>query len=379
MKYPIAAIMIASCTVFSVKAEPLTVKADAPQHYVVKKGDTLWDISKMYLRSPWKWKQLWQWNPNIANPDLIYPGDNLKLQYDAHGNPMLILDKGIKKLSPHVRVINQKSTAIPTLPLPMMEPFLRFEQTLSESKFAQSPIVLGADRNVKNASPGHLLYVKADLVKGGHYAIYRRGDTYRALDSNKTLGLEAVLVGSGHVVEQGNMKAGRPAKLHLEVAKQEVRAGDIVLPIASGQSYPAQFSMARPKQQTSGRIIASDNKLREFSTMSVVVLDVGSKAQLKEGNVLDIVRQSPTVIESQHGPRYIEDASRLDKMITQMGSWFGEENDDSSIVWHMPKEKVGEVMVFKVYEDLSYAMVVATSEPIRVGDYVQAFKEKADN
>lgn len=123
MKYPIAAIMIASCTVFSVKAEPLTVKADAPQHYVVKKGDTLWDISKMYLRSPWKWKQLWQWNPNIANPDLIYPGDNLKLQYDAHGNPMLILDKGIKKLSPHVRVINQKSTAIPTLPLPMMEPF----------------------------------------------------------------------------------------------------------------------------------------------------------------------------------------------------------------------------------------------------------------
>lgn len=101
---------------------------------------------------------------------------------------------------------------------------MRFEQTLSESKFAQSPIVLGADRNVKNASPGHLLYVKADLVKGGHYAIYRRGDTYRALDSNETLGLEAVLVGSGHVVEQGNMKAGRPAKLHLEVAKQEVRA-----------------------------------------------------------------------------------------------------------------------------------------------------------
>lgn len=379
MKYPIAALILASCSVFSVKADTLAVKADAPQRYVVKKGDTLWDISKMYLRSPWKWKQLWQWNPSIQNPDLIYPGDSLKLLYDENGNPMLVLDKGVKKLSPHTRIVNQKAAAIPTLPLPIMEPFLRFEQALSESEFSDSPIVLGANRNIKNATPGHLLYVKADLVKGGHYAIYRRGEIYRELDNQQQLGMEAVLVGTGHVVEQGDLAAGRPAKLQLEVAKQEVRAGDIVLPISTGQSFPAQFSMSRPEQQTSGRIIASDNKLREFSTMNVVVLDVGSKAQLKEGHILDIVRQSPTVIESQHGPRYIEDASRLDKMITEMGSWFGEENDDDSVVWHMPKEKVGELMVFKVYQDLSYAMVVETSEPIRVGDYVQAFKETTKN
>ncbi len=69
MKYPIAALILAGCSVFSVKADTLSVKADAPQRYVVKKGDTLWDISKMYLRSPWKWKQLWQWNPSIQNPD----------------------------------------------------------------------------------------------------------------------------------------------------------------------------------------------------------------------------------------------------------------------------------------------------------------------
>ena len=111
MKYPFAALMIASCTIFSTQADTLALNAQAPKSYVVKKGDTLWDISKMYLRSPWKWKQLWQWNPEIKNPHLIYPGDNLKLRYDSEGNPILTVEKQFKKLSPQARVVSQKSTA----------------------------------------------------------------------------------------------------------------------------------------------------------------------------------------------------------------------------------------------------------------------------
>ena len=371
MKYPFAALMIASCTIFSTQADTLALNAQAPKSYVVKKGDTLWDISKMYLRSPWKWKQLWQWNPKIKNPHLIYPGDNLKLRYDSEGNPILTVEKQFKKLSPQARVVSQKSTAIPTLPLPLMEPFLRFEQTLSEEQFSAHPIVLGANKNVKMKTEGHLLYIKADLVLGGHYAIYRKGEVYTDPDSNEKLGIEAVLVGAGRVVEQGNLANGRPARLLLETVKQEVKAGDIVMPIAAGQSFPAQFAMTRPEQATTGKIIASDNKLREFSTMSVVVLNVGRNEQLQEGHILDIWKQSPTVIEGQHGPRYIEDASSLEKLMTEVGSWFGEENHDDSVVWHMPKEKVGEVMVFKVYDKLSYAMVVRTSEPVRIGDSVE--------
>lgn len=371
MKYPFAALMIASCTIFSTQADTLALNAQAPKSYVVKKGDTLWDISKMYLRSPWKWKQLWKWNPEIKNPHLIYPGDNLKLHYDSEGNPILMVEKQFKKLTPQARVVSQKSTAIPTLPLPLMEPFLRFEQTLSEEQFDAHPIVLGANKNVKMKTEGHLLYIKADLVLGGHYAIYRKGEVYTDPDSNEKLGIEAVLVGSGRVVEQGNLANGRPARLLLDSVKQEVKAGDIVMPIATGQSFPAQFAMTRPEQATTGKIIASDNKLREFSTMSVVVLNVGRNEQLQEGHILDIWKQSPTVIEGQHGPRYIEDASSLEKLMTEVGSWFGEENDDDSVVWHMPKEKVGEVMVFKVYDKLSYAMVVRTSEPVRIGDSVQ--------
>ncbi|WP_440054627.1 LysM peptidoglycan-binding domain-containing protein [Pseudoalteromonas sp. T1lg65] len=371
MKYPIAALMIASCAFFNVQAQTLSLKPSAPKHYQVKEGDTLWDISKMYLQSPWRWHELWKWNKNIQNPDLIYPGDVLSLSTDAQGRPILSLDKGVKKLSPRVRVTTDKSKALPTLPLPLLEPFLRFEQALDDAVFDSSPMVLGANHNVNIITQGHILYIKGLLARGGQYAIYRRGDDYIDPQTNQKLAVQAILVGAGRAIQVGNNAQGIPAKLRLDMVKQEVKAGDILLPVSEGQSFSAQFTMQRPAHSISGSIIATSSKLREAGTMSIVVLNIGSNDKLHEGHILDVYKHSPVVIEGQKGPRYIEDATRLDKLVTSVDSWFGDGQLENSTVWTMPSEKVGEVMLFKVYQNLSYAMVIKAEKPARIGDTVQ--------
>ncbi|MCO7191273.1 MULTISPECIES: LysM peptidoglycan-binding domain-containing protein [unclassified Pseudoalteromonas] len=372
MKSHIAALLLATSAVFPALAQTLAVKTSAPERYVVKKGDTLWDISSLYLNSPWKWPALWQWNPQIKNPHLIYPGDVLSLHYDSEGNPRLSLAKGVRRLSPQVRVVSDKNQAIPTLPLAVMEPFMRFEQALGAGDFAELPMVLGSNFNYKMNIEGHLLYVKGDLPRGGNYGIYRKGDAYRDPDNGAILAYESILVGTARVIRTGNIEAGEPSTVKIESVRREVKPSDVLMPISSGQTYSANFKMTQPMQAISGNIIASSNKLREFSTMAVVVIDLGRKDDLQEGNVLAIHRQSPTVIEKETGPSYIEDASSLDKVITEVSEWFGEDNDEDSVVWHMPKEKVGELMLFKVYDNISYAMVTKTRQPVRVGDSVSS-------
>ncbi|MCG7551142.1 LysM domain-containing protein [Pseudoalteromonas sp. Of7M-16] len=368
MKSQIAALIMAAAAVFPAIADTLTVKSDAPKRYVVKKGDTLWDISSLYLNSPWKWPELWQQNPQINNPHLIYPGDILSLGVDEHGNPVLIIDKGVRKLSPNVRIIEAKGSAIPTLPLSLLEPYLSYDQALDKGDIDAFPIILGSNKNFKMSVTGHLLYVKGDLTRGGNYGIYRQGKPYK--DGLRTLAYETMLVGTARALETGDIADGVPSTVKVETVKREIKAGDFVMPLSQGQDHKANFKMSKPSQGVEGEIIASSNQHREFGPMSVVVLNVGSKQRLVEGNILDIFRQSPTVVERDGTPKYIEDSSSLDKLIGDVGSWFGEGNSENSTVWHMPSEKVGELMLFKVYDNISYAMVLKTSHPIQVGDSV---------
>ncbi|MFC3033206.1 LysM peptidoglycan-binding domain-containing protein [Pseudoalteromonas fenneropenaei] len=370
MKSSFVAWFFAAATAFAVQAEQVTVKSTAPQQYVVKQGDTLWDISSLYLASPWRWQELWQSNPQIKNPDLIYPGDVLALVYDASGVPQLQLVKGVKKLSPTSRVALKSLRAIPTLPMNLIEPYLTYEIAMSDEDVAALPIVLGANRNVKMNTQGQLLYIKGDVNQQAVYGIYRLGEHYRDLQSQQVLARETKLVATVRAVHGGNIAAGTPASVAVETVKQEIRAGDVLMPLQ--QLYSAQFKMSRPSNAVQGQIVATNNQLREFSTMSIVVLNLGKADEVNEGHILDIQRQSPTVIEGQAGPRYIEDANSLEKLVKAVAETFGTENSEASVVWTMPKEKVGELMIFKVFDKVSYALVTKTREPLRVGDYVVA-------
>jgi hypothetical protein len=369
MRYPLFAAMLALSVTFPSLADVLTIKKDAPKQYVVKKGDTLWDISGVYLEQPWQWPELWQMNPQINNPHLIYPGDALSLIYDEHGNPRLVVNSGYKKLSPHGRITPKGKNAVPTLPLELLRPYLTYEQAIDAKEIAEKPYILGANVNTKMNTEGHIVYVKGDLELYESYAIYRKGQEFIDPNTNEVLANNTQLVAVGRVFRKGDVANGVPASVKLEQVKQEIKPADFLMPALDGQLLPAYFNIHRPKQPVEGTIIASVSGLREFSTMDIVVLNLGSKQAIEEGHILDIERQSPTVFDGRNGPRYKEDSNSLEKLVTNTNEFFGAEPDEDTQVWHMPKEKVGELMVFKVYNNVSYALIVKNQHPIRVGDF----------
>lgn len=370
MKSQLAAIIFALSAAFPAAADVLQIKKDAPKQYVVKKGDTLWDISGIYLDEPWLWPELWQMNPQIDNPHLIYPGDALALVYDADGNPRLVINKGYRKLSPQGRITPKGTNAITTLPLEMIKPYLSFEQAINSDDIQDKPYILGANENTKMQTLGHILYAKGDLKVHQAYAIYHQGKPYTDPQTDEVLANRASYVGMARAFRKGDESNGVPSSLRVESAKREIRQGDFLLPAMEGQMLPAYFTMHRPKQPMSGSIIASPSDVREFSTMDVVVLNLGANQNVEVGHILDLERQSPTVIDGPRGPRYPEDSSKYEKLLSAAGELFGAEQDENSTTWTMPKEKVGELIVFKVYDKVSYALITENQHPIRVGDSV---------
>lgn len=380
-------------------AEELVLKADAPKKYTVKQGDTLWDISGMYLSQPWLWPQLWKLNPQVDNPHLIYPGDVLSLSFDADGNPVLEVNEdsnvvkispdtsapvaepevtaseelvsdedsaemsrpeGYRKLSPQQRKTMKSTKAVTTLPLKMIRPFLTYEQALSESEINKLPYVLGANDQIKNSIKEHVLYVRGELELGASYGIYRKGKAYIDPETEELLGYETVLVATGKVFRPGNKENKEPASVQVIDVKQEIRQGDKLLPAADGQSLPAFFVMKKPEKSIEGVIIDTTSDLREFSKWDIVVLNKGLIDDVAPGHMFSIYRNSPAVVDTKHGPVYLTDASKYEKLT---GGIDGE-------VLQMPKEKIGNLMVFKVSDRVSFAIVTGTRQPIRVGDLI---------
>ncbi|TXH98803.1 MAG: LysM peptidoglycan-binding domain-containing protein [Rheinheimera sp.] len=364
------------CLTTNASADILAIKPDAPKSYTVKQGDTLWDISGLYLQQPWLWPQLWKLNPQVENPHLIYPGDVLSLSYDKDGRPVLTVNgsalkvspsdsaaepgQGIRKLSPQARKSLKSVKAVTTIPLMMIRPFLTYEQSLSAEQIDSLPYVLGADDHVKNASQGHILYVRGQLQQDAAYGIYRKGKAYIDPESEEILGYETILVGTARAFRAGGTEANTPASVAVLDVKQEIRQGDRLLPAADGQSLPAFFMMRKPEQPIAGSIIDTTSDLREFSSWDIVVLNKGQQDGVKAGYMFSIYRQSPAVVDSSRGPVYMSDASKYQKI---MGGIDGDRID-------MPKEQIGELMVFKVAERTSFAIVTGTKKPIRVGDSI---------
>jgi len=358
------------------QAEVLAVKPDAPASYTVKRGDTLWDISGLYLAKPWLWPQLWKLNPQVVNPHLIFPGDVLTLTFDDKGQPILSLNdkavkvnpasgdaaggSGIRKLLPQVRTTMKRTEAVTTVPLEMIRPYLTYQQALSGEQIDSLPYILGADDHVKNAVSDHILYVRGALTEREAYGIYRKGKAYVEPVSGEVLGYETILVGTARVFRAGDGSAQQPAAVRVVDVKREIKQGDRLIPATEGQNLPAFFYMRKPAVSQQGLIIDTTSELREFSTWDIVVLNKGQADQIEPGYMYGIYRQSPGVVDSAKGPVYLADASKYQKLL---GGIDGEQIN-------MPQEAIGELMVFKVAERTSFAIVTGTKKPIRVGDSI---------
>ncbi|REL25106.1 LysM domain-containing protein [Thalassotalea euphylliae] len=371
--------IILSATFFTLPwlavANVLELNKEAPTTYIVEKGDTLWDISSIFLEQPWLWPKLWRLNPEIDNPHLIYPGDVLRLVYDEQGEPQLIVEEATAppveitprekptiKLSPKLRK-QAKKEPVATLPLHVIAPYIQYDHLLTQAQVDTLPYVIGSDEGYKSSMDGFKVYVNDDLIPGKSYAMYYVDEEIIDPETDKSLGYNVKLTGTAQVVRAGNMAERRPSTMLVNSANREIRSGNLVLPINEGQLLPSFFTMQSADPSLRGVIVKSATDGREFGKLEVVMINRGSEHAVKVGDVLSIQRQSPAVVETKDGPQYKATASRWDRLTSG-----GEAEYD------MPEEPLGEVMVFKVYDQASMALILRTSKPARLLDIVAAPK-----
>ena len=325
---------------------PPAFKPDYPDRYVVVKGDTLWDIASRFLKDPWLWPQVWQINPKIRNPHLIYPGDVIVLYY-VDGKPYLTLEgvagvvppKGIEtvKLSPRVRYESLEK-AIDTIPRSAIGPFLYRPRVVSKEEIEDAPYIVSSYEEHLISGTGNRVYAKKvtnDAI--AQYGVIRPGEVYRDPDTNEVLGYEVVRVAAARVVRTGD-----PTTLTLVDAKREVLNGDLLLPSEEGE-LDFNFVPQPPRGQVNGKIISVFDGVSQIGQYNVVVLNRGKRDGMVPGTVLAIYQAGKKVADPQR----------------------------SSTSWvTLPDERAGILMVFRTYEKVSYALVMRATRAIHVYDRV---------
>jgi LysM domain len=347
----------------AVAQDAVELNPDHPTRYIVKRGDTLWDISTHFLVEPWRWPEIWQANPQIANPHLIFPGDELTLFY-RNGQPVVQVTRrgetagetaaegGVVsrqvgprtvKLSPSAHVVKREE-AVPTIPIDAIRPFLARPRVLGPGEFEAAPYVVSAGREALVAYLGLQIFVRGlDPAKGARYGVYRRGQVYRSPSNpDEILGYEAI-----HVADAVVEKPGDPATVLLVTSTQEVRAGDRLFPVSNDQLV-SNFMPHAPDRDVKGQIISVVEGVTEIGEHDIVVLDLGSRDGIKEGLVLGIF---------QAGNR-VEDV-------------WAEKDQLEKVYVTLPELRAGTVMVFRPFERVSYALVMQATRAMHLHDAVK--------
>ena len=318
-------------------ADQVTLNPSHPDSYVVKQGDTLWDISRMFLRDPWLWPEIWQVNPQVANPHLIFPGDRLSLVYEG-GRPRLKVQRGpasrTVKLSPQVRS-EPIDNAIPAIPLDRIAPFLSRSRVMGDADMARAAyVVAGGDRHVITGAGDHLYGRGKFDLNEPVYGVYRQGRTFVDPDTKEVLGLEAKDIGG---VKFTGLK-GDIATLQVNRSSEEIRVGDLLIPFEEDHLISTYYPRP-PAKAVSGKIIEVEEGVAGVGAYDVVVLNRGHRDGLEEGVVLAIHKAGEVVKDPRTG-----------EMIK------------------LPDEESGLMMVFRAYQKVSYAIVLEASRPLSTRD-----------
>lgn len=339
----ITALIFALCLpAFAQQTTPLQVKENAPDRYIVEKGDTLWGISNKFLKEPWRWAEIWKLNQDqIKNPNRIYPGNVIVL--DRSGSEaQLRLTVDTVRLQPRVRgeII---SAAIPAIPSLIIEPFLSQPLVIEQGGMDRAPRVVATGDNHVYLGAGDLAYVSGlGDSKNNIWQLYRPGKALIDPESNKTLGYEAVFLGTGAVE-----KAGEPATLRITMAKQEIGLNARLINVTAPQVN--DYLPHAPKNPLSGRVLAVYGGLTEAGRNSIITLNRGTRDGLENGHVLALYRLGETVVEkvNDRGGERVVDTIKL------------------------PDERYGLIFVFRTFDQVSYALVMESSRSVNTNDVVK--------
>lgn len=318
----------------------------APDRYIVEKGDTLWGIAAKFLKDPWRWQDVWRLNQDqIKNPHRIYPGDVIVLDRSKSPPQLAMAPVSAEKLSPRVRVENLAAEAIPSIPPKAIEPFLTQPLVIEEGGLERAPRIVGTQEGSVYLGAGGVAYASGmGDSKEPNWQLFKPGRPLVDPDSGRMLGVEAIYLGTARL-----LRSGEPATVHIVSSTQEISAGDRLLP--AGPMTINQYAPHTPKSVISSRIIGIVGGLAnsEGGRNSIVSINKGSLQGLEKGHVLALVRTGRAVPDPQSS------VSR-----------------DTAPKIRLPDERYGLAFVFRVFGNISYALVMDSSRPVAPGDFLLA-------
>jgi len=350
---------------------PGDLAADAPASYLVKGGDTLWAISRLFLKSPWRWPELWGMNlSEIKNPHRIYPGQRLEL---VRGNGTALLRVASAsaqespvttvKLSPRIRSSPLPDVALPTLNANSIEPFLTEPIIITEPEYANAPRIVSAQEGRVLLTRGDRAYARGpngaplmdDKAREKQFRVYRTATALKDPDTGEVLGYEAAYTGLATLVrsetttevtdtEGQRSTAIVPATIDIVSAKEEIRVGDRLFPepVRMVQTYTPRA----PKGTLEGRIVSVyGTAVVNAAQNQVVTINRGTRDGLEAGMVLAILKNGARVTDKQ---------------------------DEERPLLKLPNERNGLLMVFRPFERLSYGLILEITDSVRVGDRLAA-------
>ncbi|MDX1706462.1 LysM domain-containing protein [Pseudidiomarina sp.] len=323
------------------RGDVIRLREGAPQEYIVKKGDTLWDISELFLNDPWLWPELWRVNEDIDNPHLIYPGDRLYLVW-RDGRPQLVR-KQQKTLLPDGEVL-PKGEAIPMFSREQLSAYLTEHRVMSVEAFERAPQILGDNRGAPRVNGMAPVFVEGDLQPGP----YRVFTPFTSLQGEQ---LVRYVANARVTMQQGDLWEAELANL-----QREVRRGDVLL--SAEQVKLPEFIKPQSGAEVDGYIVAALNERLEQGKFDVVVLDRGAVDGVEIGQMYQAVRPGVIIFTGGEKPAAVnrykpsDDLSRFWRETTQL-----------------PAKVTAELLVIEVNDHSSYAMVVGSEEWLKVGDY----------
>ena len=337
-------VIIDSAKVATPAAEKkIRVKASYPKQYTVKKGDTLWDISSLFLQDPWYWPEIWQKNTQIKNPHLIFPGDVLTLIY-VNGQPQMLVNDAqhraiqqasgntrVKKLSPSIRS-SALQASIPSIPGDAIRQFLSKPRVVTKEQLEKAPRIIASQDDHLILGSGSRVYIRGELDKERvRFAVFHPGDKLIDPESGDLLGYEAKYTGDVHITSYDD-----PASGDLTFTEREVLIGDRLLPEDKSKLENLFFPHV-PDKEVNAQIISLYDALFGVAQYQIVVINKGERDGMEIGHLLATYTQGSIVRD-----HYDAHSSKQVKL---------------------PNERSGLVMIFKTFERVSYAL---TMESIRV-------------
>jgi hypothetical protein len=367
------------CLSFHLNAQEVELKKNHPERHVVVRGDTLWGISSKFLKDPWLWPKVWKLNRSqIKNPHLIYPGDVVFLDLSS-GTPQLKLLRETITLQPGIVEEPLDKAAVPTIPLNVIAPFLSQPLVIEKDQLANAPRIIAGQDNRVVLSPGTKIYInKIEEEDGIDWFVYRPGEALVDPDSTETLGVEATYLGDARIT-----KYGEPASAKITKAKEEIFVKDRLVP--AGDEAITNFVPHAPEVEIKGRIIKIYGGLAEAGPESIVAISRGAQDGIEIGHVLAINRYGRVIKDPEPSKESADEKTRLKELNFEVSKDAdgkpivnfekkSEKNEGLILepgMIKLPDERVGLMMVFRVFDRVSYGIIMQASEPINTKDAVQ--------